>query len=180
MAKLSSSSHSLSFLIKTYGVQVAAGGTQFLCILLLENRLQAPAFSKISLVLSFFATYMLTVDLGIQGDFIRQLSKGQPGVFKGILRVRLLAAVAASLLMTAMTWLSDVSADTLIYTAIFSLCLVPAAVLFTTEALGYVTSKTVFTTALRLARLVSFLIFTTIILAAVRVWGGDLSSRFRI
>ena len=161
------------FAMTVYISNIAAGGAQFICIVLLQRVLPREEFSTVSLVLSYFAPYLLLLELGIQTELVRRFSlavKAQDSeneiqkVFNLAVSMRLLSSSIAIPLAALSAKLGGATWQTSGAVSVFLLCFLPASWLLTIEPLGFVLKDRNFASALRVARSVSLIIFLALAL----------------
>lgn len=137
-----------------FAISLCAGGFQFAGQAFLARHLPSDDFSRVSFVLSQFSTYLLLVELGIQGELIRKLSSPEKSFQPGpTLALRLVGAFAGYVTLVLQGVFAGVSTETLLALCLFGLTLFPAAVLLQAEVHGFAEHRPVLATALRLSRL---------------------------
>lgn len=147
-------------------VSIVSGLVQFVGQSYLNSVLPTETFSQLTFVIAQFSTYMLLVELGIQGELVRQFSATSVNVeslFSSAMLFRLLGAVAAFGAILIHGLVANVSGETFIALALFGLCFFPAAILVTYEGLGFALRRPLIATALRFARTIALLVFLVLV-----------------
>jgi O-antigen/teichoic acid export membrane protein len=146
---------------------ILAGLGQFLGLLVLNHILDKDSFSRVSLVLHTFPIFLIIVELGIQGDVIRRISKAGPQeVVPQVLCFRLILSIIAVISTLVYAYFAQISAFLMWGILGFSLSYIPISILLSLEELGYATRDMLFVILYRLSRLlaiVSFIALATLI-----------------
>lgn len=145
-------------------ISLFAGCIQFFGQSFLNKTLPVETFSKISFILSQFATYFLLVDLGIQGEIIRLLSRTRAiqernSLLTSSIYLRIIGAFLALAGMTLHGYLGNLSAGVFLSLLTFGLCLFPAGALLAFEAQGYVNENIFYSSTSRISRALSYIFY---------------------
>jgi O-antigen/teichoic acid export membrane protein len=164
--------------LMSFAMSMAAGGAQFLALIFLNHILDKESFSRVSTVLGTFSVFFIIVELGIQGENIRRMSKDGPrSVLSSAMALRLGLSVVAILSGLLFAWKSQLSGPMMWGMFLFSLSYVPTSVLYTFEELGYATRDSFFVILYRLSRLTGAGFFVAAILA-LAYGSGELPLNF--
>ncbi|MEZ4742920.1 MAG: hypothetical protein R3B45_10815 [Bdellovibrionota bacterium] len=156
----------IGFVPNVYFWQMLLGVINLLCIVVLENNLPRSEFSRISLILGFYPTYFLLVEMGIQGELVRRFSKFSiDSQWNSAFRLRLFGGGLGVLAVVFNTYIGGGNISTVIAAGLFSLSFLPAAGLITIEALGYAKRSLVDAIMHRAGRVVSILLVTFLLLS---------------
>jgi O-antigen/teichoic acid export membrane protein len=151
--------------LMSFAMSMAAGGAQFLALIFLNHLLDKESFSRVSTVLGTFSVFFIIVELGIQGENIRRMSKDGPrSVLSSAMALRLGLSVVAIVSGLLFAWKSQLSGPMMWGMFLFSLSYVPTSVLYTFEELGYATRDSFFVILYRLSRLAGAALFVAAIL----------------
>jgi hypothetical protein len=156
------------YITTVYAILIATSAVQFLCNIFLERFLPKAEFSKASLILSFYMPYFVLVELGIQGELVRRFTRSQTPaeILAPAKALRILGAGIALLAMVVNGWLSGMSSESIICLVLFGACMIPAAGLYTIEALGYSSQNIWQVIALRTSRGVASVAFSVLTVLA--------------
>lgn len=150
----------------SFAMSMAAGGAQFLALIALNHLLDKESFSRVSTVLGSFPVFFIIVELGLQGESIRRMSKDGPkSVLSAAMALRVALSIAAVLSGLVFAWTTQLSGPMVWGMFLFSLAYIPTSVLYTFEELGYATRDSFFVILYRLSRLMGVGLFVAVILA---------------
>lgn len=168
------SRRTLKFTALTTALAIGAAAAQFVSTIFLEANLSKPLFSQITVILGYFATYFLLVELGIQEELVKQLKSDlNPEAENSSVILRILGALVAFIALIVNSWLTGVSSEVFWGTISFGLCFFPAGLLLTSEAKGYINIQPFRAAAFRLSRGLGIIAFTIILL----VWQPEQMGR---